>query len=208
MPGIVYVLTNPEMPGLIKIGITAANVEDRIRTLDNTSVPVSFVCFYAAEVTDPKRVERALHEAFGDHRVRPNREFFRLSPDKAVAIVRLLEVRDVTPRGDIVSEPGDQEALDQSRKRRSAFRFGVVGIKRGSILHSVFDDEVTCVVKDDRWVIFRGEEDSLSNSALTVAKEKGYNWSTIAGPAYWKYEGRTLSEIREEISPELEEMLS
>jgi hypothetical protein len=208
MPGIVYVLTNPEMPGLIKIGITSGDIEARIRSLDNTSVPVSFVCFYAAEVTDPNRVEKAVHEAFGDHRVRPNREFFRLSPDKAVAIIRLLETRDVTPRNDVVSEPGDQAALDQARRRRSNFRFSVVGIQKGALLHSVFDDDITCVVHDDRRVIFRGEEDSLSNSALTVAKEKGYSWSTIAGPAYWKYEGRTLSEIREEISPELEELLS
>ena len=66
MPGIVYVLTNAAMPGLVKIGITENNVEDRIRGLDNTSVPVPFECFYAAQVAEPAKVERALHEAFGN----------------------------------------------------------------------------------------------------------------------------------------------
>jgi hypothetical protein len=90
--GIVYILTNIAMLGLLKLGITSAgSIEDRMRTLDNTSVPMPFECFYAAEVADPSRVERAIHEAFDDHRVRPSREFFRLSPDKPKAIIELLE---------------------------------------------------------------------------------------------------------------------
>jgi T5orf172 domain len=68
MPGIVYILTNAAMPGLVKIRITESNVEDRIKGLDNTSVPIPFECFYAAQVTDVAKVERAIHEAFGDNR--------------------------------------------------------------------------------------------------------------------------------------------
>ncbi len=45
MPQIVYVLTNAEMPGLIKIGITNADVAERVRQLDNTSVPVPLSAF-------------------------------------------------------------------------------------------------------------------------------------------------------------------
>jgi hypothetical protein len=200
MSEIIYVLVNQSMPGMIKIGKTSGeSVEGRMRTLDSTGVPLPFECFYAAEVSDAARVERAMHEAFEDHRVRRNREFFRLSPDKPKAVIKLLEIRDVTPKSDVVSEPGDQEALDQARKRRSNFRFGMVGLKPGTELTSVFDDTITCVVKDDRWVMFRGQEESLSSSALTIAREKGYNWSAVAGPEYWKYEGRTLSEMREEM---------
>lgn len=198
----VYVLVNQSMPGLIKIGRTSGDsVESRMRSLDTTALPLPFECFYAAEVADPSKVERAIHEAFEDHRVRKNREFFRLSPDKPKAIIKLLEISDVTPKNDIVSEPGDQEALDLARRRRSNFRFSMVGIKPGTELQSVFDESITCAVKDDRWVLFRGQEESLSNSALIVAGEKGYNWSSIAGPAYWKFEGRTLAELREETLP-------
>jgi hypothetical protein len=45
-------LTNSSMPGLVKIRITESNVEDRIKGLDTTSVPVPFECFYAAQITD------------------------------------------------------------------------------------------------------------------------------------------------------------
>jgi len=200
MVGIIYVLVNQAMPGLIKIGRTAENIETRMRQLDTSGVPLPFECFYAAEVSDPDRVERALHEAFEDHRVRRNREFFELSPDKPKVIIKLMEIKEVTPRVDIVSEPGDQQALDQARRRRSRFRFSAVGIQPGATLHSAFDEGTTCIVKDDSTVIFRGEEHSLSSSAMIVAKEKGYDWPSIAGPVYWKFEGKTLSEIREEMS--------
>jgi hypothetical protein len=95
-------------------------------------------------------------------------------------------------------EADDQVALNEERKRRSVFRFSMVGIKPGNELQSVFDELITCVVKDDRWVIFRGEEHSLSSSALAIAHEKGLNWPAIAGPAYWKFNGKTLAELRDE----------
>ncbi|MBQ8101646.1 MAG: GIY-YIG nuclease family protein [Afipia sp.] len=139
MPDMVYVLINQSMPGLIKIGRTSGeSVESRMRSLDTTALPLPFECFYAAEVTDSNRVERAIHEAFEDHRVRKNREFFRLSPDKPKAIIKLLEIADVTPKNDIVSEPGDQEALNQARRRRANFKFSMVGLAPGTELQSVF----------------------------------------------------------------------
>ena len=76
MPEIVYLLTNPTMPDLVKIGRTN-DLETRLRSLSTHSgVPVPFECFYACEVRDSVEVERALHEAFGDHRINPKREFF------------------------------------------------------------------------------------------------------------------------------------
>ncbi len=203
MSGIIYILTNAAMPGLVKLGMTdAASVEDRMRDLDNTSLPLPFECFYAAEVADPRRVEKALHEAFDDNRIRPSREFFRISPDKPKAIIQLLELRNVTPGHDVLTEPGDQTALNEERRRRSSFRFSLVGLMPGAQLDSVFDENIHCTVKDDRLVEFRGEEQSLSGAALIVSREKGYNWPTIAGPQYWKYNGKTLSEMRDESGSE------
>jgi len=86
----------------------------------------------------------------------------------------------------------------KQRTRRAAFNFNIVGIKPGTVLQSVFDETITCTVRGDRWVEFRDQEESLSSSALIIAHEKGYGWSTIAGPQYWKYEGKTLSELRAE----------
>lgn len=207
MSGIIYVLVNQAMPGLIKIGRTSENIENRMRQLDTSGVPLPFECFYAAEVADPATVEHALHEASEDHRVRRNREFFELSPDKPKVIIKLMQLREVTPHTDIVSEPGDQEALNQARRRRSRFHFSSIGIPIGAELQSAFDDAVTCTVSDDTSVIFRGTEHSLSGAALIVARENGYDWPSIAGPVYWKYQGRTLSELREESSESVADLV-
>jgi hypothetical protein len=129
MPNIVYVLTNEAMPGLVKIGITDGDIVARLKQLDTTCTPWPFECFYAAEVADCAKVERAIHKAFGDHRVRPNREFFRISPDKPKAIIELLCVKNVTPGVELVTEPDDKEALAQAKKRRAVFKFSDVGIK-------------------------------------------------------------------------------
>ncbi len=40
--GIVYILTNDSMPGIIKMGITDESIQDRMKSLDNTSIPTPF----------------------------------------------------------------------------------------------------------------------------------------------------------------------
>jgi hypothetical protein len=107
-------------------------------------------------------------------------------------------IKNVTPGFELFTEPGDKEAVGEAKKRRAVFSFSAVGLAPGTTLQSVFDDDVTCTVKTDRWIEFRGQEASLSSAALEIAHEKGYSWSTIAGPDYWKYNGKTLSELRED----------
>lgn len=76
--GIVYILSNPAMPGLVKIGITTHHtVEQRMKELFNTSIPVPFKCEYACRVDNCFAVEHALHTAFRDYRIHPQREFSR-----------------------------------------------------------------------------------------------------------------------------------
>jgi len=202
MAGVVYILTNVAMPGIVKIGTTDGNIEDRVRGLDNTSVPLPFDCFYAAQVAEPWRVEKAIHEAFGDNRIRKSREFFRISPDKPKAIVELLCQRNMALSQDISGEADNQEVRNEERKRRTNFRFSLIGIKPGTKLQSVFDDKLTCRVRNDRRVEFRNEEHSLSSSALIIAREKGHGWAAIPGPQYWKYIGKTLAELRDGIAHE------
>ena len=71
-----------------------------MRELDKTAVPLPFQCYYAARVQDFVKLERTLHTAFGDHRVRSNREFFKLDPYKAKVIIELLAIEDMTPGAD------------------------------------------------------------------------------------------------------------
>lgn len=85
---IVYVLTNPAMPGLIKIGrTTQEDANSRIAQLYGTGVPVPFRLEFACKVPNSDEVETALHIAFAPWRVNPKREFFRMEADQAIAIL-------------------------------------------------------------------------------------------------------------------------
>jgi len=49
--GIVYLLTNPVMPGVVKIGMTTReDMDARMRELYSTGVPVPFECRFACRV--------------------------------------------------------------------------------------------------------------------------------------------------------------
>ena len=196
--GVVYVLTNAAMPGLAKISMTTLDVVTRLKQLDQTGVPLPFECVLAVEVPDAAFVERRLHAVFGDHRIRPSREFFRVGPERVKAALELVKGIEVTPKVDVVQTPADQAALDAERIRRSNFRFSNVGIQPGAVLTSSFDEAVTCNVVDDRRVRFRDEVTSLSAAGLRVAHENGFLWKSVQGPSVWLYEGNTLDELRTE----------
>ena len=94
---IVYALVNPAMEGLVKIGrTTQADISIRMSQLYSTGVPVPFECIYAVKVDDCVKVESALYVAFGPNRVNPSREFFKIKPEQAIAVLKLLGPNDAT----------------------------------------------------------------------------------------------------------------
>ena len=189
--GIIYVLVNEAMPGYVKIGKTN-NLKKRIKDLDTTSVPLSFICSYACTVKDMDFVEKQLHAAFKDNRVRPKREFFRIASERVVAALKLVEIKDVTPKDDIVASDEDQRALDKARTRRPVFKFDMVNIPTGSKLSYARDENITVEVFDNRRVKYEGKKTSLS---AVARKLLGYGYN-VSGPSFWKYEGEILDERR------------
>ncbi len=97
--GIVYLLTNPVMPGLVKIGMTTQEgIDKRMKELYTTGVPIPFECKFACKVkkSDCLKIEKALHKAFDPQRINQNREFFRINVEQAQAILELFHHEDVT----------------------------------------------------------------------------------------------------------------
>lgn len=87
--GYVYILTNPSMPGLVKIGQTSRTVDERIAELNRaTGVPTDFEVFAAIEVENPVIVETELHTLFANVRENDDREFFRVDPGAVEAAAR------------------------------------------------------------------------------------------------------------------------
>ena len=203
---IVYVITNAEMPGLVKIGRTNRAIQDRLRELDSTGVPVPFECVAAWEFDDAANAEMTIHRAFADRRVRKSREFFRVSPDQPIAILEGFGQRDVTPQDDVVNEQNaddDRASLVAARRRRENFRFDMVDIKPDAILTSIWDKDVTCTVVDKRRIQFRGKVTILSAAALTVLRDMGKSRRTVSGPNSWRYGNKTLATLYEEAYEEV-----
>lgn len=199
----IYILTNEAMPGMVKIGLTDQSIDERRRQLDTTGVPLPFQVFRVFETEKPmQEVEEALHDAFEDVRVRRNREFFRIAPERVVKLLLLLG-KDVTPGHDSIDSPDDQRALEEARARRPVFNFDMVGIPIGAVLTFDYDPNITCRVADRRKVNYNGSITSLNDASLKALATKGYNWQSVQGPAVWLYEGETLLEIRNRLeSPE------
>lgn len=197
MNEIVYILINESMPGYVKIGRTT-DLEQRIRSLDTTSVALPFECFYACTVENASYVERQLHDAFLDHRVRSSREFFEIAPERAVSALKLAEIENVTPKKDFVETQEDQKALDEARTRRGRFNFKMVDIPTDSEIYFSRDESIKAKVIDNRNIEFNGKITSLSTSAQEIL---GVDYG-VAGTDYWMYEGETLDERRTRLEQE------
>ena len=76
MQNIVYVLSNEAMPNLVKIGI-ASDINERMKQLYSTGVPLPFTCEYAGLVENASQVEKPFI-AFSHNRLHDRREFFEI----------------------------------------------------------------------------------------------------------------------------------
>ncbi len=197
---IVYVLTNPAMPGLVKIGkTTQLEVEDRMKQLYGTGIPVPFDCAFACKVKDATEVEKALHFAFGNSRINPNREFFKIEPERVISILKLLKVDEITNQFEkqIESETDatdKQSAENLKEARRPRMNFVEIGIPIGSELNFKGGDAKVLVISDKK-VQYNDAECSLTAATRKVL---GFadNYPLQPSP-YWVFNGKTVKELYE-----------
>jgi hypothetical protein len=77
--GFVYLLGNPCMPSVYKVGCTERSPRQRAEELSTpTGVPLPFDVLCYMEMEDFQAQERRMHGWLEDVRVSPQREFFRL----------------------------------------------------------------------------------------------------------------------------------
>lgn len=200
--GIVYALTNPAMPGLVKIGMTSRNnIDERMKELYGTGVPVPFECKYACKVksSDCEKIEKALHTAFAPDRINANREFFKIKPEQAMAILELFNREDVTQEitdeidNDLTTE--DKSASEKiNSSRRPPLNYFEMGMKKDDLLVFIKDNNIIASIADEKKVMYEGEIYSLT--ALT---KKILNIEHAIQPTgYWMFNGKNLRDIYDE----------
>ena len=200
--GIVYVLTNPAMPGMVKIGKTGRQVEARLSDLYSTGVSLPFECEYAAKVDDMDRIEKAFHKAFGPNRVNPKREFFSIQPEQAIALLELMAVENLTPVIQEEAEKVDTEAkasIESFKRKKRSPRILTDYLPVGTELKFKDGDQV-CKIVDGRHVEFEGEVKSLTRVTANIL---GLDRNLWPAP-YWLFQGKTLAQIYEDVESEAE----
>ena len=197
MEGSVYVLTNPAMPNMVKIGKTTKDVELRLADLYSTGVPLPFECEYAAKVKDVDKTEKAFHTAFEPSRVNPKREFFNINPEQATAVLSLMAIEDVTPSVQEKAKTIDIEATASAekfkKKRRPTINYFEMGLKEGDILKFGRNEE-SCKVLNGRQVSYQGEIWFLSNLTNKLLDRTG----PMDGSPYWYFNGKNLKDLYNE----------
>ena len=192
--GTVYVLTNPAMPGMVKIGKTTRDVSLRLIDLYSTGVPLPFECEYAALVKDVDKTEKAFHNAFEQSRVNPRREFFNINPKQAINVLELMAIEDVTPAVQFKAQSIALEVQDSVEKfkkiRRPNQNFFEMGLEVGDILKFGRNDEI-CTILNERQVSYKKQAWFLENLTKKLIEktnpEQGY--------ASWYFKGKNLQQI-------------
>ena len=193
---VVYVLTNPAMPGMVKIGRTNQDdAKTRIDQLYTTGVPVPFTVEYVCKVPNSEEVEKALHLAFAPHRINPKREFFSIEANQAIAILKLLHVQDATIEIEnqlttVAIEQSEVDAGVQLKKKRPPLNFAQMQIPVNSLLTCKVNALIATVI-DAKKVLLDGEEMSLTAATRRALKIQ----YSVAPSPYWSFNGQSLQEI-------------
>ena len=90
----VYILSNPTMPGMFKIGYTKNTPDERAKQISNaTGVALPYKVEWAFHCYDGFSLEQECHHKLEKYRVNNNREFFQIPLDEAKATVKELGER-------------------------------------------------------------------------------------------------------------------
>jgi len=112
--GYIYILSNPTMEKLIKIGISE-DTDRRKNDLYNTSVAQPFKLEYSALTKDYHSLERQVHSKLGSQRPNKNREFFTASIPEAINTICELAGKRIKYQKIYYKSP---EEVELERKKR------------------------------------------------------------------------------------------
>ena len=217
MSSTIYVLSNPSMPETVMIGYSRKeNISSEIAELYTASVPTPFKCELAASVENARDVLGLIHSIFASARVAPDRDFFKVSSDQVMAVLKLAGGRDVTPAADgtVAAAPAPapangrrrrksangrrrpraaqaKPASRKRRRRRPNLNFKQLSIEPGSVL--VGRDGTEAIVHDDRQVTYQGDVMFITPATRRMLGLDDN--AVVSAGQYWSYNGQKVSEL-------------
>ena len=205
--GYVYILTNPSFKeDWVKIGKSSRPVDIRSKELDNTAVPLPFEIYATMQTSKFNQVEKLVHKTIDrltDLRIRQSREFFNVSPQVALDILKdiAMTIDDAVVNeyinGQCVVEEDEAEECAVSAKPRARFKFSRIGIPIGSTVVFTPTKLEVKVASDDQ-VEYEGRLYKLSPFVGTFMPENKRNTSgAYQGAKYFTYNGEMLATLRD-----------
>ena len=189
--GYIYIMTNPALKGMVKIGF-ATDVEVRRQQLSTTALPYEYEIYATYETSgnlEDKKLHKMIDNLNPDLRVSKNREFFVLEPEDAYELLE--SIATISGTKDKLKKVKIIESKKQ-HIRKPPINYAKCGIPIGAELVFIEDPSIVVTVVDDRKVQYGDEITSLSAISQSV---KGY---PTAGPQYFTYKGRKVSDIARE----------
>lgn len=87
----VYILSNPTMPSLVKIGYTKKPPEERAKQISaSTGVALPYKVEWAYKCFNGERVEREVHHKLKSKRANNSKEFFWVDLEEAKEVITLI----------------------------------------------------------------------------------------------------------------------
>lgn len=190
--GYIYIMTNPCLKDMVKIGY-AANVEERRKQLSTTALPYEYEIYATYETSgnlEDKKLHKLIDNLNPDLRVSKNREFFVMSPEDAFELLEAIAI--ISGTKDKLKKVKTYSSDKTQKVKKPAIDFFKCGIPVGAKLVFIEDPSIAAVVVSKRKVLYNNEETSVSAIA---SKIKGYS---VAGTEYFTYNGRLLVNIANE----------
>jgi hypothetical protein len=137
-PGSVYCIANDTMPGIVKIGATVRDPEDRLNEARaSTWAPTCFRIVAQASVDDAFATEHALHALLAPRRFEARREFFTLTHEEARALF------DIVARVAVGPQHGPNAAVAHHAPVQRATRVAGVSVSAEQQLRSWVESNYT-----------------------------------------------------------------
>ena len=214
---IIYIMTNKAYEGIVKIGATNRDVEERRKELSNQTgvlYPFELYATYETPVdldTDSNKNRKELkdlklHKMISilnpDLKVVDNREFYSLKPEDALKLfVAIAEIAGNKDKITTYFEDDTSKFEDKTITNiRTKFSFNSAGIEPGSKIVFIYDENEKAEVVNDSQVKYKGEIYSVSALAKKLLKVH-YG---VCGYMYFKCDGddETLTERRKHLEKE------
>ena len=193
MAGYIYIMTNPCLQNMVKIGY-ATDVEQRRKQLSTTALPYDYEVYATYETTgklEDKKLHKLIDSLNPDLRVTKTREFFIMSPEEAYELLEAIAMISGSQDKLTRRKKVNQSSIQKTKK--PALNFAKCGIPVGAELIYIHDDSVKAIVESDRKVIYNNEITSLTAIVKSIKGVK-----SIAGPSFFTYKGKLITEIAEE----------